>query len=102
MGSHPKARIFSPADGKVSFVGWKHRYGRTIEIKHGSNIKTRYGHLKKILVKNGQLINSQQKIGILGNSGRSTGPHLHYEILYKGKPMNPIKFIKAGQNVFKN
>jgi murein DD-endopeptidase MepM/ murein hydrolase activator NlpD len=73
-----------------------------VEINHSKDIKTRYGHLKKILVKKGQKVKVQQKIGLLGNSGRSTGPHLHYEILFRGKPMNPKQFIKAGRYVFKN
>jgi len=102
MGSQIKSNVFSPTTGTVSFSGWKKRYGRMVEINHSKDIKTRYGHLKKILVKKGQKVKVQQKIGLLGNSGRSTGPHLHYEILFRGKPMNPKQFIKAGRYVFKN
>ncbi len=97
-----KSPIFATAAGVVSFVGNKGRYGRLIEIKHNGNITTKYGHLNKILVKRGQKVKPYQKIGLLGNSGRSSGAHVHYEILFKGKPMNPHKFIKAGRYVFKN
>ena len=100
--SHFKAPIYSAAAGKVSYVGRNGRYGRLIEIQHGAGVKTRYGHLHKIFVKKGQKIKSYKKIGLLGNSGRSTGPHLHYEVIFRGKPMNPRKFIKAGHYVFKN
>ena len=100
--SHFKAPVYSTAAGKVSYVGRKGRYGRLIEIKHGAGFKTRYGHLHKIYVKRGENIRPYQKIGLLGNSGRSTGPHLHYEVIFKGKPMNPRNFIKAGYYVFKN
>ncbi len=98
--SHKKANIFTPAAGKVTFAGWKGNYGRMIEIDHGAGIKTRYGHLHKILVKRGQKINFRDKIALLGNSGRSTGAHLHYEIVFRGKAKNPINFFKAGRHVF--
>ena len=101
LGSSKRAPIYSTAPGKVIFAGWKGRYGRLIVISHGAGLKTRYGHLSKILVKRGQKVSFLHKIGLLGNSGRSTGPHLHYEVLFKGKPKNPIKFIKAGRYVFK-
>jgi len=78
----------------------KGRYGRFIEIDHGSGIVTRYGHLNKILVKRGDKVEFRQKIAQLGNSGRSTGPHLHYEIVFNKKPMDPMRFIKAGRHVF--
>ena len=76
------------------------RYGRFIEIDHGAGIKTRYAHLHRILVKRGEKVEFGQKIGQLGNSGRSTGPHLHYEIMFNGKPKDPMGFIKAGRHVF--
>jgi murein DD-endopeptidase MepM/ murein hydrolase activator NlpD len=64
-------------------------------------ITSRYGHLAKILVDEGDLVTRDKVIGLLGNSGRSTGPHLHYEILYKGKQLNPMKFLRVGKNVLK-
>ncbi|MGY8990678.1 MAG: M23 family metallopeptidase, partial [Rhodospirillales bacterium] len=66
---------------------------------HGAGLKTRYGHLRKIFVKKGQKIKFREKIGLLGNSGRSTGAHLHYEVVYKNKLRDPMKFIRAGRYV---
>ena len=93
--------IYTTAPGKVIFAGWRGRYGRTIEIDHGHGVRTRYAHLRKILVKAGQEVDHRQKIGLVGNSGRSTGPHVHYEVRYKNKARNPMKFLKAGRYVFK-
>lgn len=93
--------VFATAPGKVVFAGWRGRYGRTIEIDHGYGIRTRFAHLRKILVKVGDEVDNRQKIGLLGSSGRSTGPHVHYEVHYKGKTRNPMKFMKAGKHVFK-
>ncbi len=93
--------ILSPAPGRIVFTGWRGGLGRVIEIDHGMGLRTRYGHLKKILVKRGQKIGYRDKIGLLGSSGRSTGPHVHYEILVDGKPHDPLKFIKARKYAFK-
>lgn len=93
--------IYATAPGKVVFAGWRGRYGRTVEIDHGHGIRTRYAHLRKILVKAGQEVDHRQKIGLVGNSGRSTGPHVHYEVRYKNQARNPMKFLKAGRYVFK-
>ena len=92
--------IYAPAPGTVRVAGWRAKYGRFIEIDHGSGVRTRYGHLHKILVKRGQQVAFRDKIGLLGNSGRSTGPHLHYETVLKGKAVDPMKFLKAGRYVF--
>ncbi len=70
-------------------------------IDHGLGIRTSYGHLRRIHVKRGQKVKFGQMIGQLGNSGRSTGAHLHYEIIVDGKPVNPARFMKAGKDVFK-
>ena len=96
-----KSKIYSTAAGTVSFVGWDGAYGRLIEIEHGLGIKTRYGHLRKILVKKGQKVKFRQKIALMGSSGRSTGSHVHYEIKFDRKHVNPAAFIKAGKYVFK-
>jgi len=93
--------IYSTAPGKVVFAGWRGRYGRMVEIDHGFGIRTRYAHMRKILVKKGQEVTNREKIGLVGSSGRSTGPHVHYEVRYKGKPHNPAKFLQAGKYVFK-
>jgi murein DD-endopeptidase MepM/ murein hydrolase activator NlpD len=100
LGSSFKSSVFATAPGVVTYAGWKGKYGRLIEIDHGAGIKTRYGHLNKTLVKKGQEVKFRQKIGLLGNSGRSTGRHLHYEVVFKNRPKNPMKFIKAGRYVF--
>lgn len=94
--------IMASADGTVVYAGWRGGYGWLIEIDHGMGIRTRYAHLQKILVGKGQKISFRQKIGLLGTSGRSTGPHLHYEVVVNGKQVNPINFITAGKYVFKN
>lgn len=95
------ASVYATAPGKVIYAGWYGQFGRLVEIDHGYGIKTRYAHLNEIHVKRGQVVTSQQKIGTLGTSGRSTGPHVHYEVLFNNKPQNPAKFLTAGQNVFK-
>ncbi|MCW9035318.1 MAG: peptidoglycan DD-metalloendopeptidase family protein [Rhodospirillales bacterium] len=101
MGSSYKAPVFTAAGGKVTYAGWKTKYGNFVEIDHGNGVKSRYGHMAKIFVKRGQKIEQRVKIGLVGNTGRSTGAHLHYEILVNGKTVDPIKFIKAGRYVFK-
>ena len=100
LGSSFKSPVYVTAPGVVTHAGWKGKYGRLVEIDHGAGIKTRYGHLNKTLVKKGQKVKFRQKIGLLGNSGRSTGRHLHYEVIFKNRPKNPMKFIKAGRYVF--
>ncbi len=94
-------KIHSTADGKVIAAGRNGAYGNAIDIDHGYGIVTRYGHLSKILVKEGQSLKKGDVIGIQGSTGRSTGPHLHYEVRYNGKPMNPKKFLEAGHYVSK-
>lgn len=97
-----RAPVHATAPGKVTRAGWSGPYGRMIEIDHGHGVRTRYAHLKKILVKSGQQVANREKIGLVGSSGRSTGPHLHYEVRYKGVPLNPKKFLTAGKHVFKD
>ena len=101
MGGWPGTKIWSTAAGKVTFAGNSGRYGKMIEIDHGCGIKTIYGHLKKILVKKGQVVSHRHYIAKLGTSGRSTGPHVHFEVRVEGKAIDPIKFIEAGRHVFK-
>lgn len=101
LANRNKTKIYTAAPGVVITAGWKGRYGRMIEIDHGFGIRTRYGHLNKIFVKKGQEVSHREKIGLLGSSGRSTGPHLHYEIIYGNIAMDPLRFIQAGKHVFK-
>ena len=93
--------VLATAPGKVVYAGWMGDYGRMIEIDHGLGIRTRYGHLKKIEVKVGDTVGYRDEIGLLGSSGRSTGPHLHYEVRVDNRPYDPINFLEAGKYVFK-
>ena len=100
IAGRSNSRVHATLPGIVSFVGNARGYGKMIEIDHGHGIKTRYGHLGKTHLKFGQRIKFKQYIGIMGNTGRSTGEHLHYEILVDDKPYDPWKFIEAGKYVF--
>lgn len=86
--------VFATADGTVEAVGYNGDYGNSIEVGHGYGIRTRYGHLARYLVRSGQTIKRGDVIGYVGATGRTTGPHLHYEILYNGQPINPLKFLE--------
>lgn len=90
------APIHAPADGVVTFAGKRGGYGNFIEIEHEFGILTRYGHLNAIHVREGQKISVGDKLGLQGSTGRSTGPHLHYEVRHNGKYVNPRNFIRAG------
>jgi murein DD-endopeptidase MepM/ murein hydrolase activator NlpD len=92
--------ILATGDGTVIHAGWDNGYGRSVEIRHINGIVTRYAHMAELRVDVGQNVSRGQQIGDMGNSGRSTGTHLHYEILIGGSPVNPMTFIKAGQDVF--
>lgn len=92
-------RIVAPADGKVVSQGHTRGYGNFVEIDHGNNFRTRYLHMQKSLVKRGDILKRGEPIGLLGNTGRSTGPHLHYEIKYKDKNINPIKFMRIAKYI---
>ncbi|MCL2537967.1 MAG: peptidoglycan DD-metalloendopeptidase family protein [Alphaproteobacteria bacterium] len=89
--------LLAVAPGRVTFVGERSGYGKTVEIDHGLGFTTLYAHLSKISVDRGDIVKSRQIIGLGGNSGRSTGPHLHYEIRYNDNPFNPYGFVKGGQ-----
>ncbi len=86
--------IKATATGKVTHAGYKGQYGRVIIVKHSNGWETRYAHLSRTLVKVGQHVEAGQIIGSLGNTGRSTGPHLHYELLRNGKKMNPAPTMR--------
>ncbi len=85
--------ISAPADGVVTRVGMQGGYGKMITIDHGFGSKTRYGHISKAMVKVGAKVKRGQMIALVGNTGRSTGPHLHYEIHVNGLPVNPKRYI---------
>jgi hypothetical protein len=94
--------VRATADGKVASAGWSGGYGRVIDIDHGNGMSTRYGHLSAIDVRVGQSIRTGQIIGRIGSTGRSTGPHLHYETRVRGGAVDPQKFLRAGQKLDAN
>ena len=92
--------IHATAAGTVTSAGWSGGYGNMVEVDHGNGLATRYGHLSAIDVKVGQTIRIGQVIGRLGSTGRSTGPHVHYETRVNGEAVNPAKFLDAGAKLF--
>jgi murein DD-endopeptidase MepM/ murein hydrolase activator NlpD len=89
----PGSPVYAPADGVVSFAGYDEGYGKMVTIDHGYGYSTRYGHNAQIYVQVGQRVSRWDIIAAVGNTGRSTGPHLHYEVRLNGVPKNPINFI---------
>ncbi len=94
--------IYSTAPGTISYVGVRTGYGNVVEIDHGNGFKTRYAHLASYSVHAGQRVAVDQRIASMGNTGRSTGTHLHYEVWINGRPQNPARFLKAGDYVQQN
>jgi murein DD-endopeptidase MepM/ murein hydrolase activator NlpD len=88
-------QIVAPADGVVTFAEFASGYGRMVMIDHGRGISTRYGHMSAFAVTDGQHVKRGQLIGYVGLSGRSTGPHLHYEVWVRGTPVNPHKYLRT-------
>ncbi|MGQ9534028.1 MAG: M23 family metallopeptidase [bacterium] len=95
------APIYSPiiaaAGGKVISVGWDSLYGNYVVIEHSANYKTFYGHLNSILVKYGDIVSAGKIIGTLGSTGKSTSPHLHYEVIFQGQPVDPMVYLPENQ-----
>ena len=92
--------IVATADGVVIEAGWANGYGRMVKIQHDFGLQTLYGHMSEIHVTKGQKVSRGDRIGDMGNSGRSTGTHLHYEVRVGGAPVNPMTYIEAARNVF--
>lgn len=93
--------VYAMQEGVISFSGNKGGYGKCVKINHFfylvpelPQVTTLYGHLSKIYVKEGELVQRGQVIGLIGSTGRSTGPHLHYEVFYKGKNIDPVEYLK--------
>jgi murein DD-endopeptidase MepM/ murein hydrolase activator NlpD len=86
--------------GRVTHAGPMGGYGNMVEIDHGNGLATRYGHLSEVLVEEGQQVKANEIVGRLGSTGRSTGPHLHYEVRVDGEPVDPMRFLKAGGSLF--
>lgn len=87
--------IFAAAGGVVTFAGPHYQYGYMVEIDHGNDFTTRYAHCSKLLVKEGDVVQRGSKIAESGSTGRATGPHLHFEVRYKGVAQNPVRFLQA-------
>jgi len=87
--------VVAAAGGVVQFAGFHPQYGNMVDIDHGNDLVTRYAHLSKVLVKEGDLVQRGRRIGDSGSTGRSTGPHLHFEVRYRGVAQNPMKFLLA-------
>jgi murein DD-endopeptidase MepM/ murein hydrolase activator NlpD len=100
MAAFASAPVVTTSPGVVSFAGVRNGYGNVVEIDHGHGFKTRYGHLKDFQVVKGERVAIGQRVGSMGSTGRSTGPHLHYEVWYRGKSYDPIKFLRAGTHVY--
>lgn len=100
IGAPRGTLIYASADGVISDVGWHHGYGLTIEIDHGFGFKTRYAHCKTTLVKKGTYVKRGQVIATVGNTGRSTCPHLHYEVHVSGVKVNPRNYIDFSDIIF--
>ncbi len=89
----PGTRVLAAADGVVSFAGRDGNYGKLVEVTHGNGYVTRYAHNSTILVEAGQTVRKGDPIALMGSTGRSTGTHLHFEVLREGRPVNPISFV---------
>jgi murein DD-endopeptidase MepM/ murein hydrolase activator NlpD len=90
------APVKATGAGRVVHAGWMGGYGNMVEIDHGDGLVTRYGHLSAVLVDEGQEVEAAAIVGRIGSTGRSTGPHLHYEVRVDGEPVDPVRFLKAG------
>ncbi len=99
LAAFNRAPIVATAPGKVVYAGWKQGYGNAVEVDHGSGFRTLYGHMSSVAVKVGTSVAIGQKLGTMGSTGRSTGPHLHYEVYFHGKTYDPIRFLRAGKHV---
>jgi murein DD-endopeptidase MepM/ murein hydrolase activator NlpD len=96
MRGEPGDPVRATANGTVTFAGWQGGYGKMVEIDHGNGVSTRYGHLSSIDTEVGHMIKTGQIIGKVGTTGRSTGPHLHYETRIDGEAVDPQRFLRAG------
>lgn len=99
VGAYWNAPITATGPGTISFAGTKSGYGRLVEVDHGHGFKSRYAHLRRINVERGDTVAIGDVIGAMGSTGRSTGPHLHYEVWFNNKPYDPVEFLRAGKHV---
>lgn len=94
LGAEYGTRVRATADGTVSFAGWEVGYGNVVIIDHDYGYETRYAHNSHLLVYPGEKVKKGQVISLSGNTGESTGPHVHYEVRINGRPVNPVPFLK--------
>jgi len=92
FSAHIGTKVFATGEGSVNYAGWRQGYGNTIQINHGYNYQTLYAHLSEIDVRIGEKVKRGDVIGKVGSTGKSTGPHLHYEVHYRGGPQNPSNY----------
>ena len=97
----PRTPVLATAPGRVVTAAWSGEYGNMVEIQHEFGLATRYGHLTRIDVRVGQRVERRQTVGLLGSTGRSTGPHVHYEVLVDGRAVDPVRFLEAARHVRK-
>jgi murein DD-endopeptidase MepM/ murein hydrolase activator NlpD len=95
LGGRKGDPIYASGDGFVSATGWNGGYGYNVVVNHGFGYQTRYAHLSKILVTKGQWVKRGEQIAEMGSTGVSKGPHLHYEVIYRGQPVNPISYFQT-------
>lgn len=93
--------ILAAARGQVTYAGWKGGYGRVVEVSHGNGLLTRYAHMSRVDVSVGQSVDAGERLGGLGSSGRSTGPHLHFEVRINGRAINPRPILETAPDVLK-
>ncbi|MBV9928674.1 MAG: peptidoglycan DD-metalloendopeptidase family protein [Acidobacteria bacterium] len=93
IAAPPGTPVIAPADGTVIEAGWKNGYGQTVVLDHGNGLTTRYGHLSKVEVGLGQELKRGEELGLVGSTGRSTGPHLHYEVRLGDLPVSPLHYL---------
>ena len=89
------SEVIAVANGVVIFAGYRDGYGQMVEISHGKDMRTLYGHHEEVLVHAGQSVKRGDVIALMGSSGRSTGPHVHFEVLKEGRPVNPAQYVSA-------
>jgi murein DD-endopeptidase MepM/ murein hydrolase activator NlpD len=99
MAAFERAPVVATSPGTVVYAGTRSGYGYTVEIDHGHGFKTRYAHLRDIQVQRGDQVAIGQRIGSMGSTGRSTATHLHYEVWFRGRAVDPVNFLRAGRHV---
>ncbi len=101
LAAPPRTPVLATAAGRIVTAGWNGEYGNMVEIEHDFGLSTRYGHMTRIDVRVGQRVERRQTVGLLGSTGRSTGPHVHYEVLVDGRSVDPARFLEAARHVRK-